>query len=50
MILKNWSSDARTDCFSLVTMRMAKFLKVENKMLDDFEKELEESRYFDRLK
>jgi hypothetical protein len=50
MILKIWPSDARTNCFSLVAMGMGKILKVEKKMLDDFEEELQECRYFDSLK
>jgi hypothetical protein len=31
-------------------MGMTKILKAENKILDDYEEELEESRYFDSLK
>jgi hypothetical protein len=50
MIMKNWPSDARTSCSSLVVVRMAKFLKVEDKMLDGFEKELEDFGYFDSSK
>jgi len=50
MILKNWPSDARTSCSFVVVMGMAKFLKVEDKMLDDFEKELEDFGYFDNSK
>jgi hypothetical protein len=50
IILKKLPSGARTDCFPFVAMGMAKNLKTENKMLDDFEEELEECRYFDRLK
>lgn len=50
MILKNWPNDARTNCSSLVVMGMVEFLKVEDKMLDDFEKELEDFGYFDSSK
>jgi len=31
-------------------MGMVEFLKVEDKMLDDFEKEIEDSKYFDSSK
>jgi hypothetical protein len=31
-------------------MGMANFLKTEDKMFDDFEKELEDSKYFDSSK
>ncbi len=34
--------DATTNYVSLTTMRMANFLKVEDKMLDNFEEELED--------
>jgi hypothetical protein len=49
MILNNWAIDARIVYFFLVTMGMAKILKVENKMLDNFEEELEDVGYFDSL-
>jgi len=49
MILNNWAIDARIVYFFLVTMGMANFLKVEDKMLDNFEEELEDSGYFDNL-
>jgi hypothetical protein len=49
MLLKNWASDARTNYLSPATMRMAKFLKVKNKMLDNFEEKLEDVGYFDSL-
>jgi hypothetical protein len=41
MVLKNFPNDVTTSYASLTTMRMEKILKVENKMLDNFEKELE---------
>jgi hypothetical protein len=43
MILKNWPSDATTIYASLTTMKMAIFLKVENRMLDNFEEELDDA-------
>jgi hypothetical protein len=49
MILNNWPIDARTDYFFLATMGMTIFLKVQYKMLDNFEEELKDVGYFDSL-
>jgi hypothetical protein len=49
MILKNWPSDVRTNYPSPTTMRMVEFLKVKNKMLDNFKEELDDVGYFDSL-
>ncbi len=42
MILKNWPSDARTSYCSLAIRGMT----IEEELLDDFENELEDARYF----
>jgi hypothetical protein len=49
--MKNWLSNARTNSPSLGTicMKMVEFLKVKDKMLDNFEEELEDFGYFDSL-
>jgi hypothetical protein len=39
---ENWPSDVKTDYSSLTAMGMVEFLKVKDKMLDNFEKELED--------
>jgi hypothetical protein len=49
IIMKNWPSNARTNCPSLATMKMVDFLKVKDKMLDNFEEELKDFGYFDSL-
>ncbi len=49
MILNNWPNDARTNYFFLATIGMTNFLKAENNLLDNFEEELEDARYFDSL-
>jgi hypothetical protein len=50
VILKNWPSGVRTNCPSFATMRMVEFLKTKNKMLDNFEEELEDVGYFDSFR
>jgi len=49
MILNNPQNDARTGYFFLATMEMTNFLKAEDKMLDNFEEELQDVGYFDSL-
>jgi hypothetical protein len=45
MILKNWPSDARTSYCSLA-IRGMRGMTIEEELLDDFENELEDARYF----
>ncbi len=46
MILKNWPSDVRTSFCSLALGGMT----IEEELLDDFENELEDARYFEDAK